>query len=584
MMRLITWVAQAATHELLNRQLVGLAPSRFALIGLGLGTGVSMAAASMPEKDASPQGKVRNAFVRFVVTGDTRGDSGANPINSEILGEIVQATISEGADFILIPGDLVYGSADRDTLVSQLSEWLDIMQPLYDAGIGVYPCRGNHDIGSKAGWDDVFSGGRALPGNGPIGEENITFSFTHAGVTVIALDQYGNHPHRVNQSWLDAQLSVSAQPHVFVFGHEPAFKVYHSDCLDDYPSDRNTFWSSIAAAGGRVYFCGHDHMYDDARIDDGNSNHEDDLHQFVVGTGGGPLYDWNGEHDGDNGPWTPELVYHEKEYGYLLVEVDGLSVTVTWKHRIAQGVYRAAGDVFVYTIAGCTEDVDCDNGLFCDGVETCQPDDAEADWRGCVAGVSGCEWCCNEETDTCAGCCVASSWPPNCAVDARYPTGLNDGCRTRFGFDAVNVAFNCDPSQAVPTDLSEYRVTGIGAPDVLSVRQVGATNSVVIELDRPIPVGQWTCIEHIESGSKTCLGYLPADVNGDLAATPVDILRIIDDLNEVVLPSLESWQCDVDRSGRCAPADILAVINLLNGVECFHMWLGQRLPDCPSIR
>ena len=52
------------------------------------------------------------------------------------------------------------------------------MQPVYDAGIGVYPCRGNHDaIGvkpsvdptgalSKEGWNNVFTGPYALPGNG----------------------------------------------------------------------------------------------------------------------------------------------------------------------------------------------------------------------------------------------------------------------------------------------------------------------------------------------------------------------------------------------------------------------------------
>jgi hypothetical protein len=31
------------------------------------------------------------------------------------------------------------------------------------------------------------------------------------------------------------------------------------------------------------------------------------------------------------------------------VEVDGLHVTITWKHRVSAGVYRATGDVFSYT-------------------------------------------------------------------------------------------------------------------------------------------------------------------------------------------------------------------------------------------
>jgi len=45
----------------------------------------------------------------------------------------------------------------------------------------------------------------------------------------------------------------------------------------------------------------------------------------------------------------------ENVYGYILVEVDGLEVTLTWKQRTAPGVFVAGGDVFTYTSA-------CDSG------------------------------------------------------------------------------------------------------------------------------------------------------------------------------------------------------------------------------
>ena len=284
--------------------------------------------------------------VRFIVTGDTRG--GDNGVNTTILGEIADATIAEGADFILFTGDLVNGSGDQATLESQLTTWRNTMQDVYDTGIGVYPCRGNHDTGSKAAWDNVFTGAYALPNNGPAGEENITFSFTQDNVFVVGLDQYVTDA-RVNQTWLDAQFASNEQPHVFAFGHEPAFSVQHSDCLDDYPSDRNTFWSSIAAEGGRTYFAGHDHFYNHTRLDDGDADPDDDLHQYIVGSGGAPLYDWNYSYDGDNGSWTPQLIHHEKEYGYVLVEIDGSSATLTWKHRVPPGVYETNGDTFTYS-------------------------------------------------------------------------------------------------------------------------------------------------------------------------------------------------------------------------------------------
>ncbi len=314
-----------------------------------------LVAAPIQAQPASPvQG---GSIVRFVVTGDTRGDD--NGVNTTILAELVQATIAEGANFILVPGDLVNGNQ----LQSELIHWRNIMQPLYAAGIGVYPCRGNHDDGSKAVWDAVFSGAYALPGNGPSGEKNVTYSFTYGNILVIALDEYA-HNGRVNQAWLNAQLAANTQPHIFVFGHLPAFSVYHSDTLASYPAERDAFWNSLAAVGGRTYFAGHDHLYNHARLDDGDGNPDDDVHQLVVGTGGAPLYSWGGNYAGDNGAWTPQRVYDESDYGYSLVEVDGLQVTITWKHRVSPGVYQATGDIFSYTVIPPLEPL---SGVLIDG-------------------------------------------------------------------------------------------------------------------------------------------------------------------------------------------------------------------------
>ena len=287
---------------------------------------------------------------RFVVTSDTQGGDGGG-VNSVMLAEIVQATINEGAEFILVSGDIVDGTAGQGTFKSQLIHWRDIMTPLYDAGVGVYPVRGNHDNGTKADWDDVFSGDYALPANGPAGQENITYSFTYDNAFIVGVDQYVD-PHRVCQDWLDAQFAANTQEHVFVFGHEPAFKLVHTDCLGEYPDDRDIFWSSIAAEGGRVYFCGHDHSYDHARLDDNDGNPYDDVHQ-IISIGGGELF-YDGVFDGDNGPWVPLRVDHENimqgRQGYVLVEIDGPNAVVTWKYRTDPGVF-VVGDVFCYTTA-----------------------------------------------------------------------------------------------------------------------------------------------------------------------------------------------------------------------------------------
>jgi len=226
---------------------------------------------------------------KFIVSGDSRG--GDNGINAPILAEIASQIVGHNPDFVLFPGDLVSGYTTPAILESQLLNWRTTMQPVYAAGIGVYTIRGNHDAGSVTAWNNVFTGAYALPGNGPAGEQNFTYSVSHKNALVLGLDQYVTS-HRVNQPWVDAQLATNSSPHVFAFGHDPAFEAQHGDCLDSYPANRDAFWQSLADAGARAYFAGHDHFYDHARVNDGNGDLDDDLHQYIVGTAGAPLRDW----------------------------------------------------------------------------------------------------------------------------------------------------------------------------------------------------------------------------------------------------------------------------------------------------
>ena len=232
---------------------------------------------------------------QFMMVGDSRSNSSStyNGVNVPILSEIADEAVRHGVDFIIFPGDLVNGGVDQTQLQSQLTTWVNTMQPVYDAGIGLYPVRGNHELGNPQGtaaWENVFSGSLQLPQNGPDGEKGFTYSVSHKNVFVLALDQYINKL-RVNQNWVDQQLAANELPHVVAFGHVPAFKVHHSDCLDDYVSARDAFWQSLKNAGCRVYACGHDHFYDHAVISDGNT--ENDIHQYLVGTGGAPLRSWS---------------------------------------------------------------------------------------------------------------------------------------------------------------------------------------------------------------------------------------------------------------------------------------------------
>jgi hypothetical protein len=315
------------------------------------------------------------------MTCDSRSSSstGLNePILRELTGEILRSDV----DCVIFAGDLVQGlGTTAARFETQLWNWVKVMEPVYQAGIGVYLCRGNHEVGDMWSappgqaanpqdnfakrWLKVFGSGDyphlRLPDNGPAEERYMSYTVAHKNALLVSLDQYAGIKHQmahvVNQPWLDAQLAANRKPHVFVFGHEPAFRTLPRDGLDLKPAQRDAFWLSLKAAGARLYLCGHDHFYDHARIDDGDGNADNDLHQYIVGTGGAPFYTWTPPYNGNNGGFLPTQVYHAETYGYVLVEVDDLQVTITWMERqstnVSQpGVYKPK-DVWTYTAAGC---------------------------------------------------------------------------------------------------------------------------------------------------------------------------------------------------------------------------------------
>ncbi|MBL7152449.1 MAG: metallophosphoesterase [Phycisphaerae bacterium] len=308
------------------------------------------------------------------MTCDSRGY--ADGINQVVLAELADEFANrQDLDFVLFPGDLVSGmhSSSNDVFESQLRIWTKIMGPLYNAGVEVYVGRGNHEIGDNwrtppddpnhtfaESWLNVFGSDSdpnlKLPGNGPPGEEYMTYSLTHKNAFVVMLDQYAGIAHRldhkVNQPWLDAQLAANTKPHVFVTGHEPAFKAKNRDGLDMYPDKRDALWQAIANNAGRTYFSGHDHFYNHARADDGDGDPNNDVHQFIVGTAG-PLYTWTGTYPGNNSHYTLESLYHARRHGYLIGEVNDLDVTLTWFQRHTtvtdvNGVYEP-NDTWTYT-------------------------------------------------------------------------------------------------------------------------------------------------------------------------------------------------------------------------------------------
>jgi hypothetical protein len=311
---------------------------------------------------------------KFAVISDTQGEksevTGYPCINEPIVRAIARDIAVERPDFILVAGDLINGWIwnSETSFKTQYANWKSAMEPVYSVGIPVFPIRGNHDAGPERvalpplparlepvpgalvlleqAFKETFRESY-IPKNGPDREDGLTFSFRHKNAFIVGLDVCGNRQHKVNQGWLNGQLAGNRNPHVFVYAHEPAFQVRHRDCLAFYKEDRDIFWDSLGKAGSRVYFCGHDHLYNRAVIADLAGN---EIRQIVVGTGGGRLVQWSGTYG--EGTKVKGEYSNSGYHGYILVTVDGPRATVVWKALVPQekeNTWRVL-DSFSYTL------------------------------------------------------------------------------------------------------------------------------------------------------------------------------------------------------------------------------------------
>ena len=308
-------------------------------------------------------GIIRGEPAKIVIAGDGRAEYPWNDtrcvdhdgINTVVTTAICKAVLAEHANTLLWTGDIAnINDRGEDTLSHRLEAWRNIMQPLYDAGVNVWPVRGNHEVyryvdksydgepipNAKKAWDNVFSGRYALPANGPPDEKNLTFFSSSSSVLIVGLDDYGtvdtgtlSRRHAVNQEWLDKVLKDQKRPFMFVYGHEAAFMAGRhkdDDTLAADASRRNAFWRSLVNAGVQVYFCGHDHFYDRMSVARSDVDQGRVIFQITAGTAGAPFYTAS-EYFGAT-QWSLQRLKHiEQAYGYLLVEVDHEEARISFK-------------------------------------------------------------------------------------------------------------------------------------------------------------------------------------------------------------------------------------------------------------
>jgi hypothetical protein len=178
---------------------------------------------------------------------------------------------------------------------------------------------------------------------------------------------------------------------------------------------------------------------------------------------------------------------------------------------------------------------------------------------------------------TCPAGTVTFIDPPDGVIDARQPHALRDpqqalGIRTMI-VSAPPGAENPD-CWAVCAEAAELE--GIAAVEAMP----GGT--LRVHLAQPIRPGTSVTLMYGDGQASATFTSHPGNVNGDAQTDSRDVLSIIDYLNGTQQAPWGLYSSDVDHSGLLAPADILAVTDLLNGAGAFDPWDQSLLPAAPS--
>jgi len=339
---------------------------------------------------------VSPASWKFGVISDTQwsvGDDGKNPntVAANIIMQVNSQFIAQGVKLVVAVGDTM----DSSSQVSMDTRAL-FAQDLYNAGIGFYPIRGNHD----AGWTgsaaeearvcpqivnggtnnltpaDVLASGyghdtaitNATPSGAPFvaggnfsypssvnsANGSLSYSLDFNNTRFVLIDQFENSDPggtttsvAQQQPWIAQQLADAARPqHAFVFDHKNLLGGNHKDNLfgnhtGSDPGDadssqwpeQNAFLAALFTNNVHFYISGHDHHHDNSIVT--SPDQQSKVHQIICASDSSKFYTPGTPVSTNDQPVEQEL----NRIGYYLFTVDGPRVTIDYYAHTVSGDY-----------------------------------------------------------------------------------------------------------------------------------------------------------------------------------------------------------------------------------------------------
>ena len=260
--------------------------------GLALGPG----ALATLVADAQAQSAASGQPWRFGVMADTQWSNRNDPANPGtcaigIIEALNRRFVDAGVRFVVQVGDLVdvesWTNPASGAVERTLGYRAAAARTLYDAGIGFFPLRGNHEGSATAAaelralfpqtrgeGDRLWGVDRVVAAANPA-LHGLSYAVDVGNVRIVLLDQFtrldgsgSTNSNMLDQvDWVDATLaSRGADQHAFVFAHKNLIGQNHADSLfgssaTTNPAARNRFIASLQANRTGGCIGGHDHMH-----------------------------------------------------------------------------------------------------------------------------------------------------------------------------------------------------------------------------------------------------------------------------------------------------------------------------------
>jgi hypothetical protein len=317
---------------------------------------------------------------KFGVMSDTQwpnSPDGKNPnVAVNIVRHLNQEFIKQGVKFVIQVGDLTdTGGTNNINLDVRAS----FAQDLYNAGIGFYPLRGNHESSASNAvrFQQIFPQTRTGVNNqtpnlisttiyGPQGNTNstftvgsnfvseptmtgLTYSFDYNNARFVMIDQFtkpsgASHSNldQTDVDWIGGRFADASRPaHAFSFAHKGLITENHNDNMFNSSNPTasqasmdlmENFMMILQNNGVRYHMGGHDHMHNRAIVSSPNTGNYK-VENIIASSNSYKFYIPPAPATFNTQTWryleTP-IAQELFTVGYYIVTVDGPKVTVDY--------------------------------------------------------------------------------------------------------------------------------------------------------------------------------------------------------------------------------------------------------------